>query len=800
MRLKFVYDINKYCKNLELDKILNMLSEEATTYEAKEAAIHLSPSTDFEVVKMQLKQTEDAYLLETKYASPSFVKVKDAPAIVNRAKSGAKLSIHELLSVAKILTNLRNLKSFYENYSNEINTSVDNYFELIFPNKYLEDKINNSFKNEEEINDNASPQLSEIRRKIKSLSSNIRTRFEKILRDSAKNKYLQENIVTQRDGRYVIPVKAEHRGEFPGLVHDISASGATVFVEPMIIVELNNEMRVLMTKEKIEEERIITELSGDVSIHSEVILNSYELLTKLDLIFAKSSLAFKMMACMPKINRCGKVYLKNARHPLIDKKKIVPITVSLGDKFNSLIITGPNTGGKTVTLKTIGLLTVMTMCGLMIPADDNSEIAVFDKILVDIGDEQSIELSLSTFSSHMVNIINIINNVDNNSLVLLDELGGGTDPIEGAALARSILQNLHNKGTKIVATTHYSELKAFAIETDGVENACFEFDIDTLKPTYKLMIGVPGKSNAFEIAKSLGLDVDIINVAKNSLTDSNIRFDELADSLEKMRREIEKDHEIAAKTRLLITEEKNRLQSKIAEIDKKKEQILDRARRESENILYSARQKSDQLLNDMEDLKKQFSSENSAKLFSDAKRMARQGVNEIEDITNPVDNASNNNYILPRELVLNDNVIISDINKNGVVLKIDKKNNKAYVSAGNINVWVDFSNLRLIDTPNVSSKNLTRKITRPSTKDKNLTGEIDIRGFASDEGVMEVDRYIDSAILSGIETITIIHGKGTGVLRNAVHSHLRRHKNVDGFRVGTFGEGENGVTIVTLKK
>lgn len=800
MRLKFVYDINKYCKNLELDKILNMLSEEATTYEAKEAAIHLSPSTDFEVVKMQLKQTEDAYLLETKYASPSFVKVKDAPAIVNRAKSGAKLSIYELLSVAKILTNFRNLKSFYENYSNEINTSVDNYFELIFPNKYLEDKINNSFKNEEEINDNASPQLSEIRRKIKSLSSNIRTRFEKILRDSAKNKYLQENIVTQRDGRYVIPVKAEHRGEFPGLVHDISASGATVFVEPMIIVELNNEMRVLMTKEKIEEERIITELSGDVSIHSEVILNSYELLTKLDLIFAKSSLAFKMMACMPKINRCGKVYLKNARHPLIDKKKIVPITVSLGDKFNSLIITGPNTGGKTVTLKTIGLLTIMTMCGLMIPADDNSEIAVFDKILVDIGDEQSIELSLSTFSSHMVNIINIINNADNNSLVLLDELGGGTDPIEGAALARSILQNLHNKGTKIVATTHYSELKAFAIETDGVENACFEFDIDTLKPTYKLMIGVPGKSNAFEIAKSLGLDVDIINVAKNSLTDSNIRFDELADSLEKMRREIEKDHEIAAKTRLLITEEKNRLQSKIAEIDKKKEQILDRARRESENILYSARQKSDQLLNDMEDLKKQFSSENSAKLFSDAKRMARQGVNEIEDITNPVDNASNNNYILPRELVLNDNVIISDINKNGVVLKIDKKNNKAYVSAGNINVWVDFSNLRLIDTPNVSSKNLTRKITRPSTKDKNLTGEIDIRGFASDEGVMEVDRYIDSAILSGIETITIIHGKGTGVLRNAVHSHLRRHKNVDGFRVGTFGEGENGVTIVTLKK
>lgn len=797
--MKIVYDINRYSKNLELDKILAMLSDEATTVEAKEAALSLVPSSDFEVVKKLLKQTEEAYQLTAKYSSPSFTKVKGTPAIIARAKSGASLSIPELISVGDVLKNIRTVKAWKENSSNDSHSDLDTFFELLYPNRYLEDKISNSIKNDEEISDNASPALSDIRRKITSLSSNIRSRFDKILRDGAKSKFLQESIVTQRDGRYVIPVKSEHRNEISGLIHDISASGATVFVEPMIIIELNNELRVLMTKEKIEEERIIYELSQDVSSYSETILNSYELLTKLDLIFAKASLAFKMMSSVPKLNRCGKVYLKNARHPLIAKNKIVPITVSLGDKYNSLIITGPNTGGKTVTLKTVGLMTLMTMCGMMIPVDDNSEVAIFDKVLVDIGDEQSIELSLSTFSSHMVNIINILSCSDSNCLILLDELGGGTDPIEGAALARSILEHLHAIGAKIIATTHYSELKAFAIETDRVENGCFEFDVDSLKPTYKLMIGIPGKSNAFDIAKSLGLDVSIINCAKNMLTDSNIEFDKLAEQLEKMRRDTEKDREIAAKTRLALVEEKNKLTSKLNELEKKKEQILERARKDSENILNKARFQSNQLLNSLEEMKKEFNHENSSKLLSEAKLTAKRVLENIENISDPVNESVNDNYVLPRPLVLNDSVIIADLKKSGTVQNIDEKNGRAYVSAGNINIWVDFANLRLSENK-TTAKKTTRNITKPSGKNKNVNGEIDIRGMASDEGVLEVDRYIDSAILTGIETITVIHGKGTGVLRNAVHSFLRRHKNVDGFRVGTFGEGENGVTVVTLKK
>ena len=802
MRYKLVYDINKYSKNLELDKILIMLSELATTKEAKDAALSLVPSNDYENVKIQLKHTEDAYILSAKYSAPSFTRVTDVLNIISRAKSGASLTIAELISVSAVLNNIRRVKGYFETYSKETSTSLDEFFELLYPNKFLEDKINNAIKNDEEISDNASPALLDIRRKIKSLSSNIRSRFDKILRDSSTNKFLQENIVTQRDGRYVVPVKSEHRNEISGLIHDISASGATVFIEPMVIVELNNELRVLVTKERVEIEKIIYELSQEVSAHSETLISSYNILTKLDLIFSKSALAYKMMASVPKINSQGRIFLKNARHPLINNKKIVPITVSLGNEYNTLIITGPNTGGKTVTLKTVGLLTLMTMCGMMIPVDDNSEVAVFEKVLVDIGDEQSIELSLSTFSSHMVNIINIIDNSNSDSLILLDELGGGTDPVEGAALARSILEYLHFKGAKIISTTHYSELKTFALETKGVENACFEFDLNSLKPTYKLMIGIPGKSNAFDIAKSLGLSDDIIINAKSSLSEDDIKFEKLANELEAMRKETEKDKEIAAQIRLKLTEERNELKSRIDELESKKEKIIERARRDSENLLSTARFKSNELLNNLEEIKKQLNANNSSELVNKAKLLVKQGIGEIEDIADPISESDNRNYTLPRPLNINDKVIINDINKNGTVLKIDAKNNKAYISAGNINLWVDYSNLHLdLDTKNNNSnKNFTRKVSKSVSKDRSITGEIDIRGFACDEGVMEVDRYIDSAILSGIETITVIHGKGTGVLRNAIHSHLRKHKNVEGFRVGTFGEGENGVTIVTLKK
>lgn len=795
-----MYDINKYSKTLELDKILSMLACETTMEEAYKKAISLVPTTNFEEVERLLKYTEDAYILTAKFAAPSFGRISGVAPILSRAVAGSILTIKELLTVAEVLRIIRSVKSWWDNCADENENSLNEFFSLLYPNKYFEDKINHCIKSEDEINDNASPALSEIRRKIKALSSNIRSRFDNILKDNSKNKFLQEAIVTQRDGRYVVPVKSEYRTEVSGLVHDTSASGATLFIEPMIIVELNNELRVLNTKEQVEIERILSELSQEVSNFSDTIRSSYNVLVTLNLIFAKASLAYKMKACVPKLNTVGKVHLKNARHPLIDKNKIVPITVSLGEKYNSLIITGPNTGGKTVTLKTVGLLTLMTMCGMMIPVDDNSTVAIFDRILVDIGDEQSIEQSLSTFSSHMVNIIDIIKNCNDNSLVLLDELGGGTDPVEGAALARAILLHLHLSGVKTIATTHYAELKAYALDTSGVENACFEFDVETLRPTYKLLVGIPGKSNAFAIAKALGMSEDIIEEAKSGLTEENIRFENIAASLEKARIDAENQRNEAAKLRLMIAREKEKIDSHLAEIEKKKELIIQRSREDASRILEKARYETNILLNGIEDMKKELTANNSNDIVNKAKQMAKKGIEAIENLADPIENKDDEKYILPRTPVNGDNIIIISLNKKATVLTVDEKNKKVYVSSGSMNIWVDFADIRLNEGKTIKDQNKKRNITGiKSRNERNVSGEIDIRGMASDEGIMELDRYIDSAILGGITTITVIHGKGTGVLRKAVHSHLRRHKNVEGFRVGTFGEGENGVTIITLK-
>ncbi|MBE6729575.1 MAG: endonuclease MutS2 [Ruminococcaceae bacterium] len=795
-----MYNIKRYSKNLELDKILNMLSDLAVTDSAKSASLYLMPSNDIHFVKKQLKETEDAYNLLLKFSAPSFLANNNLPTVVSRAKSGGILTIAELICVVDALKNIQSVKN-WRNSSSEIETNLDEYFGLLFPNKFLEEKIDKSIKSSEELYDNASPELNDIRRKIKSLSCNIKSRFEKILRDGSKAKYLQEAIVTQRDGRYVIPVKVECRSEVPGLIHDTSSSGATVFIEPMVIVELNNELRVLLTKEKIEIDRILAELSNDVASFSETIMASYNILSQLDLIFAKAKLAYNMNAVVPKINTNGEIYLKNARHPLIDKNKIVPISLGLDNNVRSLIITGPNTGGKTVTLKTVGLLTLMTMCGLMIPSDEGSKIAIFNKVLVDIGDEQSIELSLSTFSSHMVNIINIVNNSDKNCLVLLDELGGGTDPVEGAALARSILKYLHNLGVRTVATTHYSELKAYAIETDGVENACFEFDIDSLKPTYRLMLGVPGKSNAFAIAESLGLTCDIISAAKATLSEENLRFDKIADELERLRSEAENERNEASKIRLKLYEEKIKLDSQLKQIESEKEKIIERNRQVSSDIIEKARYETNLLLNNLEEMKRKFNQENSADMLQRARLAVKQGIANIENIADPVNKQNEDNYILPRELVVGDNITVVSLNKTAVVLKIDDKNNKVNVSAGNFNLWVDSNDIRLTNAKSQQPIKQERKVSvSSSNKARIVSGEIDIRGMASDEGTLALDRYIDNAIISGTETVTVIHGKGTGVLRNAVHRHLKSHKNVESFRIGMFGEGENGVTIVTLKK
>ncbi len=795
-----MYDISKYSKTLELDKILSFLSNEATMDEASESALKITPSNDVCEVKKLLKETEDAYLLTAKFSAPSFGRIGGIRSVLARAQAGSILTMKELLSVSEVLRVIRSVKTWRENCSSENEIALDEYFSVLYPNRYFEDKITLCIKSEDEMNDNASPALNDIRRKIKSSSANIRSRFDKIIKDNSKNKYLQDAIVTQRDGRYVVPLKSEYKSEIPGIVHDTSSSGATLFVEPMIIVELNNELRVLQTKERIEIERILSELSGEVSGFADTIRASYDMLVKLNVIFAKASLAYKMKASVPHINTNGKVYLKNARHPLIDKNKIVPITVSLGEEYDSLIITGPNTGGKTVTLKTVGLLTLMTMCGMMIPVDDNSSVAVFERILVDIGDEQSIEQSLSTFSSHMVNIINIIENSNNNSLVLLDELGGGTDPVEGAALARSILLHLHRKGVKTVATTHYAELKAYALDTPSVQNACFEFDVETLKPTYKLMVGIPGKSNAFAIAGALGLDSDIIDEAKSGISEDSMRFERVAQTLEEMKKQVDKERKEAASLRLTLTHERERIQSQLSDIEKKKEQIVSKSREEAARILDKARFETNQLLNKMEELKKEMNSKNSSEILSKAKLAAKSGIDVIENITDPVDEKNNDDYVLPRTPIVGDNVKIASLQKDSVVMKVDERNSRAYVSSGNMNLWVNFDDIRFIEKNNKSTYPKTRKVSGVKSRaERNVSGEIDIRGMASDEGIIEVDRYIDEAILSGITTITIIHGKGTGVLRSAVHSHLRRHDNVETFRIGTFGEGENGVTIVTLK-
>lgn len=796
-----MYDISKYSKTLELDKILSLLANEATLSEAAELALSIVPSNNFEEVKKLLQQTEDAYILTAKYTAPSFGHISGIGSVLARAQAGGVLTMKELLCVSEVLRIIRSVKSWRDNCSAEAGTGLDEFFNGLYPNRYFEDKITFCIKSEDEMSDNASPALNDIRRKIKTSSANIRSRFEKIVRDSSKSKYLQDAIVTQRDGRFVVPVKSEYRSEIPGIVHDTSASGATLFVEPMIIVELNNELRVLRTKEQVEIEKILSELSAEVSDFSDTISASYSMLLKLNLIFAKASLAYKMKAAVPKINNEGKVYLKNARHPLIDKNKIVPITVSLGDEYNSLIITGPNTGGKTVTLKTTGLLTLMTMCGLMIPVDDNSSVAIFERILVDIGDEQSIEQSLSTFSSHMVNIVNIIDNASENALVLLDELGGGTDPVEGAALARSILLHLHRKGVKTLATTHYAELKAYALDTPGVQNACFEFDVETLKPTYKLMVGIPGKSNAFAIAGALGMSEEIINEAKGGISEDSMRFERVAQALEEAKKQADKERKEAAELRLALSKEREKIQSHLADIENKKEQIISRSREEAARILDKARFESNQLLNSMEELKKEMNAKNSSEQLAKAKQAAKKGINDIENLTDPVESKQDDNYVLPRTPVSGDTVKIISFNKKAAVIKVDEKNKKVYVSSGNMNLWIDFDDIKLCESEKVNSIPKTRKVSDlKSRSERSVSGEIDIRGMASDEGIMEVDRYIDEAILAGIETVTVIHGKGTGVLRAAVHSHLRRHTNVEGFRVGTFGEGENGVTIVTLKK
>lgn len=790
--------MNNYYRTLELHKILEMLEGQAVSESCKSLCLAIEPSSDYDMVQKELTKTTDAFMLSSRFGSPTFTKIKDVSNSLKRAQTGGALSLRELLDIGNVLRQIRSLTDWSKQGSG-IETSLSSLFELLTPNKYLEDKIFNAILSEEEIADSASAELASIRRKIASAGARIRDQLDKLVRSSATQKYLQDSLVTMRDGRYVVPVKVEYKNEVAGLVHDTSSSGATLFIEPMSVVEANNEIRVLLVKEKTEIERILAELSADCSGFAQPIGDSFEVCIELELYFAKSNLGAKMNACTPELSQDGIIILNKARHPLIAKDTVVPISVKLGATYSSLIVTGPNTGGKTVTLKTVGLLTAMAMCGLMIPASDGSKLSVFDEILVDIGDEQSIEQSLSTFSSHMNKIIRILDVAGERSLVLLDELGSGTDPIEGAALAVSILEELRGKRCKLIASTHYQEIKIYALQTEGVENACCEFDVATLRPTYKLLIGVPGKSNAFAISSRLGMPSQIIETAKENINQENKRFEETVEALEKSRQEYE---EQKAKIELERRETQRilaELQEQRNNFNQNKDKEFEVVRRQALRIVEDVRAQSQAIMDELEDLRRQKDKEDfSAKALA-AKSQMRGRMDKLYDIANPVQERKNEGYQLPRPLKKGDTVLLVDIDKKGTLMSDPDASGNVYVQAGIMKTKVNVSRLRLVNEDKVQYKG--RGVSTKGVKGKverSVQLELDLRGQTIEEGLMELDRFIDNAVLSGVGLVTIIHGKGTGALRSAVQQHLKHHKSIKTFRLGVYGEGESGVTIAEI--
>ena len=784
--------MDKHTKALELDKILEMVAEECSSQDGAQLARELEPVHTAAEAQWLLGETDAAFVAMAKYGAPSFYGMKNVTNPLRRAQAGGGLGLRELLDIGATLRTIRGLTQWWGK-SGSVTTALTPRFEVLAPNKYLEEKIFTCIVNEEEVADNASPALASIRRKIRAASQRVRDQLDKLIHSQAHQKHLQESIVTQRGGRYVVPVKAEFRGEVPGLVHDTSASGATVFVEPMSVVEANNEIRVLRSDEQDEIARILLELSGEAGSFADSIIESYHYAVELDLIFAKAQVAYKMKAVVPQVGEDGKIALHAARHPLITKEKVVPTDITLGVEFDTLIITGPNTGGKTVALKTIGLLTLMAMCGLMIPAGEGSRVAVFRHILADIGDEQSIEQSLSTFSSHMVNIIHIFEVADNSSLILLDELGAGTDPVEGAALAEAIIQELRGRGVRLACTTHYAELKAYAIQTPGVENGSCEFDVATLRPTYRLLIGVPGKSNAFAITQRLGMDTAIVDRARELVSREGNAFEQVVGRLEEDRRKMEDELEAlraSAAQAKANAEASQRLKDE-AEAQAKKE--IDRARQEAAQIVQKTRQRADALVGELEELRRQ----KNKQLSAEQKARLRSGLKELESSSDPVHQRRDDNYVLPRPLVVGDEVLLYDIDKEATVLELPK-DGTVLVQAGIIKTRVPLGNVRLLSKRQLKKKNPTRTVTK-NVSTPETSSSLDLRGQTVEEALMEVDNFLDRASRMHLSQVTIIHGKGTGALRTAVQQHLRRCSQVKSFRLGTYGEGESGVTIAELK-
>ncbi|MBP0963820.1 MAG: endonuclease MutS2 [Oscillospiraceae bacterium] len=793
--------MNKYYRSLELHKILEMLSAEASNERTKEMALALEPSSDLEYVRLELKKTNDCLNLSAKFGTPSFYNFKDIRNSVSRAKSGASLSLKELLSVAQMLKQIRVLTEWnHQCIYEELENSIGYLFESLCPNKQLETRIYESILSEDEIADTASSELASIRRKIAQAGIKIRESLDKLVKSSEVQKSLQESIVTLRDGRFVLPVKAEHKGKIPGLVHSASATGSTLFIEPMSVVEANNDIRILEAREQEEIERIIAELSSECAYMAETLTSDYETCAEINLYFAKANLAAKMNGSIPEISDDGVIELKKARHPLIDKSRVVPVDISLGGEYKAIIITGPNTGGKTVALKTVGLLTAMAECGMLIPASD-SRLSVFGHILVDIGDQQSIEESLSTFSSHIHEVVEILKLADDKSLILLDELGSGTDPVEGAALAVSLIEEMKRRGSDIMVTTHYQELKLYAVEQEGVQNASCEFDTETLRPTYRIIAGTPGKSNAFSISEKLGVPAEIINNARELVSTENARFEKVIENLENTRTELEAQKAEAERLRRENERTLAELNAEKEAFEASKESEFEKARVQAMRIVENCRMQSDILMDELNEIKKKKNSTEFSGMVSGAKSMSRSTIDKMYNEANPVHKKSNDTYKLPRPLKRGDHVLIVDIDKKGILAGDPDSSGNVFVQYGVMKTKVAVNRLRLVEEQpksqpkpkGVSKQGVTSKIERRSSL------ELDIRGHAVDEGIHELDAFIDNAVLCNAGIVTIIHGKGTGVLRNGIRAHLKRHPSVKSFRPGVFGEGEDGVTVVELK-
>ncbi len=794
----------KSIRTLELPAVLERLASKATSDAAKERCLRLWPATDADTVAHLLDETDAAKERLGLHGSPSFTGVKDVAPALTRADQGGVLNTRELLDVAGVLTAARRVSDYDADRQGEP-TAIDRLFSALHVNRYLEDRIRSAILDEETIADTASPELADIRRNMRVAATKGRQILQRIISSPSYAKVLQEALITQRDGRFVVPVKAECKGSLPGLVHDISASGATLFVEPMGVVQANNELKELQAREEKEIDRILRILSGECAAQRENILYDYDLLAQLDAIFARAQLSYAMDAGRPQVRKKGGIDLRRARHPLLDPAKAVPVTVSLGTTFDTLVITGPNTGGKTVTLKTIGLLCLMAQCGLHIPAGDQSAVRVFDRILADVGDEQSIEQSLSTFSAHMANTVEILKQADDKSLILFDELGAGTDPVEGAALAIAIIQDVRSKGALTAATTHYAELKTFAMTTAGVENASCEFDVQTLRPTYRLLIGIPGKSNAFAISRRLGLEEHVIENAKAQMDSESVRFEDVLTQLEEKRQRLEKAQTEADRLWQQREEDARKARTFREQMEKAKENARSKGETEARRIVQQAQRQADAVFAELDELRKQ-QRRADYQTVNDRRSNIRRRLNEAEDALHRHDDPAEPIPAPSRPIAVGDTVELAGVRTGATVLAVNG-DGTLLLQAGKMKMTVKAGQVRLLETAEEieKKKKQSQAARAASTAAVHIASgpragaELDIRGLETLEAESVVENYLDAAQRSKLGTVTIIHGKGTGALRAAVHQLLKRSKQVKSFRLGRYGEGEAGVTVVELK-